>query len=54
MVITCVIRMLFDNNEIYLQPVRLTTVTELATVTPHIVAISVLISMVDFSLDIVA
>ena len=39
---------------VYLQPVRLIAVTELATVTPHFVAISVLISMVDFSLDVVA
>ena len=42
------------NKYIYFQFVCFTAVTELATVTTHFVAISVLISMVDFSLDVVA
>ena len=42
------------NNNIYFQFVCFIAVTELATVTTHFIAISVLISMVDFSLDVVA
>ena len=42
------------NKYIYFQIVCFIAFTELATVTTHFVAISVLISMVDFSLDIVA
>ena len=37
----------------FFQPVCFIAVTELATVTPHFVTISVLISKVDFSLDVV-
>ena len=37
-----------------LKKLQATAVTELATVTHHFVVISVLISMVDFSLDAVA
>ena len=50
--------MLFDSNNTltndFFQPVCLIAITELATVKLHFVAISVLISMVDFSLDVVA
>ena len=42
------------NKYIYCQIVCFIAVTELATVTTHFVAISVLISMVHFSLDVVA
>ena len=42
------------NKYIYFQFVYFIAITELATVTAHFVAISVLISMVDFSLDAVA
>ena len=42
------------NKYIYFQILCFIAVTELATVTTHFVAISVLISMVDFSLDVVA
>ena len=42
------------NKNVYFQIVCFIAVTELATVTTHFVAISVLISMVDFSLDVVA
>ena len=42
------------NKYIYFPFVWFIAITELATVTIHFVAISVLISMVDFSLDVVA
>ena len=42
------------NKYIYFQIVSFIAVTELVTVTTHFVAISVLISIVDFSLDVVA
>ena len=56
---TCIIRMVFVSNNTFTNKLisnlyACIVVTELDTVTPHFVAISVLISKVDFSLDVVA
>ena len=56
MVNTCVIRVLFDSNNTltnkFIAKLCFITVTELVAVTPQLDAILVLISMVDFSLDV--